>query len=270
MTKVINETPIDFNLQVFVDVGKDAHDLDPVPAFGFMSLPVMLAYALNMRIKPQEGKYGWSRNFLIDKYTVVDEVVALCEPTKDNADRPPVFVVVEVKNVGGVGHVYLRPPFVLHNYLPCRLWTHIMPGEIMMSEDQKNELSVASGQTEWLMSRVTTRTSNLMIVVRITEFDWSRPEQFAVSEELVSFYLSNSAGEEIWLSGEIIPRSQKRFEVILFSGYWVVDRTGLKLSFCENPKGKRRRARAKQGNRRLGAGDEGLNLVVLEFKVGSS
>ena len=106
VTKVVNETPIDFDLQVFVDVTDKPHDLGIVPSQGSVSLPLLLAYALNVRVKPKEGRYNWCRPFLIDKYTATDEVEAFCEQVTVQGDRDsmlaPIYVIVEVKNVNGV------------------------------------------------------------------------------------------------------------------------------------------------------------------------
>ena len=141
-----------------------------------------------------------------------------------------------------------------------------MPLEISVPDDP-SEIAITSGNTGWHMSRTSHSGSNLGMLIKIAEFDWSRPEDVGSSEGIRAFYLANKVGEEIWLTGEIKSLSNKRYEIVVFSGYWVVDRTGLRLGFCENPKDKRRRSRAKQGNRRVGLGDEAQNLAVLDFKV---
>jgi len=270
VTKVLNETPLDLAIQVYTDLGGKAQDLASVPSQGSVSLPLLFAYALNMRIKPKDGDYSWSKPFLIDKFTATDEIEAFCQQLSAQGVRsgvlPPVYVMVEVQNVKGVGHIYLRSPFIIRNYLPCRLLAHIMPQDLGVADDP-SEVVVASGNTGWHMSRTSGTGSNLVMTIKIYEFDWSRPEDIDRPEAARSFYLANNAGEEVWLTGEITRVSNRRYEAIVYSGYWVVDRTGLRLGFCENPRDKARKARAKQGNRRLGLGEEAQNLAVLDFKV---
>jgi hypothetical protein len=186
-------------------------------------------------------------------------------------------VVVQVKHEGGITSVVLHPPFRVHNYLPCRLVLHVLPqGEANADIHQdKHYLSILPGKSEALLNKAPEVSQYL--VVRVLDFDYSRPEQIggvgAGFKNLVNFTLLNRDNEELWMTGWVTkpagPNSIVRYDIVIYTAFWVIDRTGLRLGFCENPRGRLSRAKARQGSRRSAAETTG-GLLLMDLQVGDT
>lgn len=59
--KVVNETPVPFNLQSIIEPGRPPIDIDAVPANGEVFVPCLLTYAPLLRLRPAgtTGEYNW-------------------------------------------------------------------------------------------------------------------------------------------------------------------------------------------------------------------
>jgi hypothetical protein len=96
--KLVNELNLDLDVRAFITPGDPPHDVKPLKAMSTECLPVLLAYALQLSVKPREGSWGWSAPFLVDKLTAVEEVAVECPRVGDDPDVLPLHVVVQVNH----------------------------------------------------------------------------------------------------------------------------------------------------------------------------
>eukprot|EP00624_Nannochloropsis_granulata_P003224 evm.model.NODE_26333_length_6330_cov_16.381674.2 len=146
--QLVNETDVALEVLAVIDPALPPHPLDPIPPQSTVCIPLLLAYASTVRIRPMsleinvdgEGEegfkepkedrspYQWSEPFLVDRGAGAAEEVVICPPSSSSLKPIPVCVVVDATVTGaGFKSIFLRPPFLFENLLPCHVWVSVSP-----------------------------------------------------------------------------------------------------------------------------------------------
>jgi hypothetical protein len=261
--QLVNETDVAFEVLAIVDPARPPYPVDPIPAQGSVCMPLLLAYASKVCIRPLVPKIGerqdtsdlpWSSPFLVDRGAGSVEEVVFCPPDSSASQSTPTCVVVDAAITdAGVKSIFLRPAFVFENLLPCHAWVSISPHEncdhtrLLAPGDTAGVLSVTPHVTQTVKIRLAPYGGQPGekgggSIVTCGGYEWSQelelggpPNKF---QNLKPFVLANHLrGEEIGITGWVVrvPRSQVRLHMSMYVRCWIVDRTGLNLGFCEDP-----------------------------------
>lgn len=255
--RLVNETDVGLEVRAFVDPSAqgEAHPVDPVPPNGSACLPLLLAYASTVQVRPLAPAatnattapavvtaYDWSPPFLISRGAGASEetVVAQAKPTATGHQQmPPVALVVDASVSGsGLAAVHLRPPFVVENFLPCHLLVSVAPH----GPGTAHVKAIPPGATAGIVSRPPQVSQDVR--VKLLDYGWSQDQEFGGApskfQNLKSFCLTHPlTGEELWLTGWVTrPKglASRRLQMHVYTRNWVVDRTGLCLGFAEEPR----------------------------------
>lgn len=200
-----------------------------------------------------------------------------CPPDDANPLRNYYFAAItETKE--GITTVYIRPPIVMYNYLPCPLYMVSQTAANSREDALGALLTIESGKEIVLTDR---REEDFNVLkLKLKGFEWSRPANVRGGEEgegkskEVKFRFVSDREELVYVTLELQKVSKKRLELVAFSRYWVFDRTGLYLGFCEDPKARKRRVESKSTvvyKKRLSNAEEMVDatqeLKLIDFKV---
>ena len=175
--RLVNESDVGLDIVVVVDGSANLppYPMESIPPHGSVCVPLLLAYASTVRIRPSllplgtspsppvlqqeagrgggggggdSSPYTWSEPFLIDRGAGASEEVVVCPPSPTATHPTPVCLVVDAEvTSGGLKSIYLRPPFLMENYLPCHVWISISP------HTEANVRVVAPGTTAGILSK---------------------------------------------------------------------------------------------------------------------
>lgn len=270
--RLLNGTDVGLEVRAFIDPtapahgAAQAHPVDPLPPNGSVCLPLLLAYASTVQVRPLAppapeppapatvASYEWSPPFLIARGAGASEETVVAQPTtKQGAAAahapPPVALVVDAAVSGsGLASVYLRPPFVVENFLPCHLLVSVAPH----GPGTAHVKAIPPGATAGIVSRPPQVSQDVR--VKILDYAWSQDQELGGApskfQNLKSFCLAPGVGpgEELWLTGWVTrPKgpASRRLQMHVYARNWVVDRTGLCLGFAEEPRPVARAARVR-------------------------
>jgi hypothetical protein len=233
--KIVNKTLTSVHFSTYNEHPEEAEALrDFVIASGATySCPIRLGKNRTLRIKP-EG-YDWSEP--VDLKHSAREVIIKCK----SADSTWMcFALIDVIRGLDVS-VTLAPPLCLQNFLTTGLDYQLY--------DAKTKSVALSGAIheakEELLHKVPWLDEHLLLSIRIPGYDWSTPVPFLETMRLfksnnvtedsvrtVKLGMLDPRGHSLKLRADISRLSKgSAFRVAIYSRYWIVNNTGLHLSY---------------------------------------